>query len=289
MDAVVRKARLASVLPLAALAALVAGATLAQGSTSAARDWNLSGTWTSPLPKERSGTSLTLTQSGSTITWRGGPNDRAWIQTFSGRLSGDSITGTFQQDAPGVSPPRYHGTMTIHVRDKCHFEFTSIVQAGMPTVKGVVFTKAGCTTAATVAYTWSAHFQRADRDLVTLVRGAGRFQATAGTIGGGSVGQLTIRFSNRKRPADNAVWTIKLSGPGRYRPPKGSDSGYSEFRASVSATPRSSCPKWPVGRLGLDIGSAIVLHELCGQTRRISISLIGAGQFLNHVTVKAVT
>jgi hypothetical protein len=76
--------------------------------------------------------------------------------------------------------------------------------------------------------------------------------------------------------------------PVMLSPLKGSDSAYSEFRASVSANPRSSCPKWPVGRLGLDNGSAIVIHELCGQTRRISISLFGAGQFLNHVTVKAV-
>jgi hypothetical protein len=274
--------------PLAVLATLVAGATFAPGATSAAQDWNLSGTWTSPLPTEHSGTSLTLTQSGSTITWQGGPNDRAWIQEFNGTLSGDSITGTFQQDAPGVSPKRYHGTMTIHVRDKCHFEFTSIVQAGMPTVTGVEFTKAGCTTVETVAYTWSAHFQRADGDLVTLVKGAGRFQETAGTIGPGSVGRLTIRFTNRKRPADNAVWTIKLTGRGRHRAAEGRDRGYTEFRASVSANPRSSCPKWRVGRLGLDHGSAIVLHTLCGPTRRISMSLFGAGRFLNHVTVEAV-
>jgi hypothetical protein len=127
--------------------------------------------------------------------------------------------------------------MTIHVRDNCHFEFTSIVQAGMPTVKGVVFTKAGCTTAATVAYTWSAHFQRTDRDLVTLVSGAGRFQATAGTIGSPSpaarspCGAIPTRSAQLDRP-DGVV--------GRSLPIAEADRESTDASASVSEVPECS-------------------------------------------------
>jgi hypothetical protein len=115
----------------------VAGAGWAAGPT-----YDLNGAWT-----DKAGTtSLTLQQSGNTLTWQGGPNNRAWIQSFRGTLGGSTFSGTFVQDAPGVSPQRYHGTMTARVIDSCHFVFTSIVQAGMPTVSGIEFVKNPCTT-----------------------------------------------------------------------------------------------------------------------------------------------
>lgn len=119
------------------LVGAVAGAGWASGPT-----YDLSGAWT-----DKGGTtSLTLQQAGNTLTWHGGPNNRAWIQSFRGTLGGSAFSGVFVQDAPGVTPQRYHGTMTARVVDSCHFVFTSIVQAGMPTVSGVEFVKRPCTT-----------------------------------------------------------------------------------------------------------------------------------------------
>lgn len=119
------------------LMGVVAGVGWAAGPT-----YDLTGAWT-----DKAGTtSLRLQQSGNTLTWQGGPNNRAWIQSFRGTLGGSSFSGGFVQDAPGVSPQRYHGTMTARVTDSCHFVFTSIVQAGMPTVSGIEFVKSPCTT-----------------------------------------------------------------------------------------------------------------------------------------------
>jgi len=103
---------------------------------------NLTGHWTTE------GTSLTLKQSGRVITWTGGPDNRAWIQTFKGTISEDRygpiFSGTFQQDEPGRLPPRYSGTMKARIRDSCNFEFLSIVQAGQPTLSDIHFSKAPC-------------------------------------------------------------------------------------------------------------------------------------------------
>lgn len=105
--------------------------------------YNLTGHWTTP------GTSLTLEQSGRVITWTGGPDNRAWIQTFKGTISDDpdygpTFSGTFQQDEPGRLPPRYRGTMKAQIRDSCSFEFLSIVQAGQPTLSNIDFRKVPC-------------------------------------------------------------------------------------------------------------------------------------------------
>jgi hypothetical protein len=106
--------------------------------------YNLGGVWSSPLPVERGGTSLTLKQSGNAMSWKGGPHDRAWIQEFTGTLTGSGFSGEFVQDAPGVNPKRYHGAMTARIIDDCHFVFTSVVQPGMPPERGAVFTKLPC-------------------------------------------------------------------------------------------------------------------------------------------------
>lgn len=119
------------------LTGVVAGVSWAAGPT-----YDLTGAWT-----DKAGTtSLRLQQSANTLTWQGGPNNRAWIQSFRGTLGGSSFSGVFVQDAPGVSPQRYHGTMTARIVDSCHFVFTAIVQAGMPTVSGIEFVKSPCTT-----------------------------------------------------------------------------------------------------------------------------------------------
>lgn len=113
--------------------------------------YNLTGAWSTP------GTHLVLAQSGNTISWTGGPDNRAWIQTFKGTLASDPklgtiFTGTFQQDEPGRSPPRYHGTMKAQVEDSCHFRFITIEQAGMPTIGNILFTKSPCPASAPVVW-----------------------------------------------------------------------------------------------------------------------------------------
>jgi hypothetical protein len=132
-----------------ALVVLLIGIVCGTGWAGRTVTYDLTGAWTD---KART-TSLTLKQSGTTLTWRGGPNNRAWIQNFTGTLSGSGFSGTFRQDAPGVSPQRYHGTMTAVVIDSCHFRFTSIVQAGWPTLKDIEFEKLPCTSAV-AAPTW---------------------------------------------------------------------------------------------------------------------------------------
>jgi len=130
---------------LAAFACLLA--TVGTGSA-ASRFANLTGTWTNPIGV---GTTIAITQSGSTIKWTGGPDNHAWIQTFEGTLVGASFSGEFFQDAPGVTPPRYHGTIDATVLDSCHIKLLRVVQAGQATVSNVTFTKQGCTTSAPAA------------------------------------------------------------------------------------------------------------------------------------------
>lgn len=105
---------------------------------------DLTGTWTNSAGV---GTTLVLTQQHSTLTWVGGPNNKAWVQYFNGSVSGSAFSGTFVQDAPGVIPQRFHGKMEAQVNDACHFTFTKIAQQGQKIVKNVVFTKATCPTA----------------------------------------------------------------------------------------------------------------------------------------------
>jgi hypothetical protein len=149
------------------LVVVVCGAGRASNTVS----YDLTGVWT-----DKAGTtSLTLKQSGTTLTWRGGPHNRAWIQNFTGTLSGSRFSGTFRQDAPGVSPQRYHGTMEAVVIDNCHFRFTAIRQAGWPTLTNIGFRKSPCTSA--IAPVWP----RLPDALVPLI-------AVSNGCGGGAAG-----------------------------------------------------------------------------------------------------
>ena len=130
-----------------AVAALLVVASLVVSLTGAVASsttyYNLAGRWATP------GTSLTLGQRDRTIWWTGGPDNRAWIQTFTGKIGfdptyGPSFSGDFRQDEPGRLPPRYHGTMEAKIDDSCHFTFLSIEQAGQPTLSHITFTKTPC-------------------------------------------------------------------------------------------------------------------------------------------------
>ena len=105
---------------------------------------DLSGTWTNSAGV---GTTLVLTQQRATLTWVGGPNNKAWVQYFNGTVSGSAFSGAFVQDAPGVIPQRFHGKMEARINDACHFTFTKVAQQGQKIVSNLVFTKATCPSA----------------------------------------------------------------------------------------------------------------------------------------------
>jgi hypothetical protein len=132
---------------LAALAATAGAALVAvPGALPApAATYDLSGTWKSDEPRARGGTTLRITQEGTRVTWTGGPHDGAWVQEFSGALMGADVSGVFKQDAPGIQPPRYSGTITFGVQDSCHFRTKSVRQPGQPDAGGALFTKTPCT------------------------------------------------------------------------------------------------------------------------------------------------
>src|SRR6266540_2390494 len=139
---------------------------------------NLTGDWSSPLPSELGGTSLALTQSGSTITWQGGPNDRSWVQKFTGELSGDTISGSFEQDVPGRTPARYHGTITARVIDSCHFKTILVRQPGVPDTGGAMFTKSPCAKTA-ISGSWQVRAHQTLKGTAVGMVGAGQFVGDA--------------------------------------------------------------------------------------------------------------
>ena len=219
---------------VAALIALVAGATFAQGGASAARGWDLSGKWTSPLPKEHSGTSLTLTQSDSTITWRG---DR--MITHGSKTSAAASVATTSPAPFGKTRPESARSATT-----APWRSTSATSATSSSPRscrpdadsdGRRVHEGGCTTAATVAYKWSAHFsaRTATSSRSSRVQAASR-RPRAQSAAEASVDSRSPSAIRSDRP-DNAVWTIELNGPGRYRASTASDSERlrAKFRASV--------------------------------------------------------
>ena len=133
-------------MPLLLLAVVLVG--VVRASPAGPPGFDLSGTWTSPEPSERGGTSILVRQTVRILEWKGGPRDHAWIQTFKGRLAvtGPRFSGSFRQDAPNVTKPRYGGTITGTVLDSCHLRLLAVVQQGQPTVIAD-FDKSPCTVA----------------------------------------------------------------------------------------------------------------------------------------------
>jgi hypothetical protein len=204
-------------LTLAALVVAPIGSTATHRTGAAAPAYNLTGVWTSPSPGDRGGTRIKLRQRGITLFWTGGPNDRAWIQTFEGKLHGATFSGEFKQDAPDISPPRYRGTMTAAVLDSCRFRFTSIVQEGMPTLSGIVFTKEHCTLGH-----YRFGFRIANRATTLSAGSSGSFTTGGQPDRYGSVDVTAVKARNLSLTWTSAKGTDGLTfgftGTGRYDP-----------------------------------------------------------------------
>lgn len=119
-----------------AIAFLAAGVSAAAQTT-----WNLTGTW-----HGSAGNVMKLQQSGTSVTWFAESADRkAWAHDFTGTISGNTISGTFQ-DRPGYEIHN-HGVITARVTDDCHFVITGVgVNGAAPTGGGEQFTKTPCST-----------------------------------------------------------------------------------------------------------------------------------------------
>ena len=121
---------------------IVAGAatflfTLA-GAAHADLTWHLTGKW-----QAASGNTLALTQTDSTVEWVGRSATNAWVHDFIGEISGNTITGEFQ-DRPGYSVHN-HGSLTVRIVDDCHIVGTQItINDGPVENRGEQFVKTPC-------------------------------------------------------------------------------------------------------------------------------------------------
>lgn len=111
----------------------------AGGSAAAPTTWNLTGAW-----RGSGGTVMELRQSGTTVTWFARAADmKAWAHDFTGAISGNSISGAFQ-DRPGYQVHN-RGLITARIIDNCHFVITGVgVNGASPTGGGERFTKTPC-------------------------------------------------------------------------------------------------------------------------------------------------
>jgi hypothetical protein len=111
----------------------------AGGSATAQATWNLTGAW-----RGSAGTLMQLRQSGTTVTWFARAADtKAWAHDFTGAISGNSISGAFQDRAGYQVHNR--GLITARIIDNCHFVITGVgVNGASPTGGGERFTKTPC-------------------------------------------------------------------------------------------------------------------------------------------------
>jgi len=119
---------------------VLAVAVLAVGGSAAAQTtWNLTGDW-----RGSAGNLMQLRQSGTTGTWFARAADmKTWAHDFTGEISGNSISGTFQ-DRPGYQLHN-RGVITARIIDDCHFVITGVgVNGAAPTGGGERFTKTPC-------------------------------------------------------------------------------------------------------------------------------------------------
>jgi hypothetical protein len=124
---------------------VVLAVALASGASAGAQTTSdLTGNW-----EGSAGNELQLRQSGTTVTWFARAGDGSWAHDFTGTISGESISGTFQ-DRPGY---RIHnrGRITARIIDECRFLITGVgLNDSTPTGGGERFGKPVCTTSRVV-------------------------------------------------------------------------------------------------------------------------------------------
>jgi hypothetical protein len=201
------------------LVLLGAGALVGPGASLA---YNLTGRWYSPLPPERNGTTVELTQSGNTIRWSGGPNDRAWLQEFNGSLNGNVFSGEFSQHAPGEAQI-YRGSLSAQVINECEFRTLHVVQPGQADAGGATFTKTPCPPPPAGHYNFG--FRLATRSLDLSAGDHGSFTTTGqpDTSGTVAISSLSAKpFKVTWRSHRKHWWvTFAFTGRGTYRPAGG--------------------------------------------------------------------
>jgi hypothetical protein len=140
----------------------------AGGSAAAQTTWNLTGTW-----RGSAGNLMQLRQSGTTVTWFGRAADiKAWAHDFTGEISRNSISGTFQ-DRPGYQVHN-RGVITARIIDDCHLVITGVgVNGASPTGGGERFTKTPCS----APQDWPA-LPDALLPIATVSNGCGRGEAS---------------------------------------------------------------------------------------------------------------
>jgi hypothetical protein len=263
-----RNLRRTGLLVFAALSLLVGGAADAASSRAS---WDLTGSW-----QGSQGDLMTLQQSGTTVRWAARSSDgKTWYHDFSGRIQGNTISGTFQ-DRPGYLVHQT-GTVRMQIVNDCHFEFAS---SSVPFVSES-WTKTGCPQAA--FYSWSARGKTklASGEVVAIV-GGGRFGVDARSRIAGETwasGSLVVAVSNKAHPNRNDVWHLSVHGPGNYVESLGVTM-VAEIMNTANTSLRHFCLRDPFGTLTIRLTSptgktSIALASVCGRNTAIVGAIVG--------------
>ncbi|HXH96381.1 MAG TPA: phospholipase A2 [Gaiellaceae bacterium] len=125
------------------LVAIVLVGAAAAAASAAQPSWSLTGAW-----RGSAGNTMQLEQHGTGIAWVATAADgTSWVHDFTGSISGDTITGRFQ-DRPGHALHN-SGSISAHVLNACTFVITRVAfDGGSTSSGGERFTRTPCTSAA---------------------------------------------------------------------------------------------------------------------------------------------
>jgi hypothetical protein len=230
--------------------------------------YNLTGRWHSPLPAEGGGTTLELMQTGNTVTWQGGPDDRAWLQEFTGSLSGGVFSGEFSQHAPGQSQ-LYRGSLSAQVIGECEFKTLHALQVGQPDAGGATFTKTPCPPPSQARYNFG--FRLASRAVGLSTGSHGSFTTNGQPDSSGKLAvsavsasgfTLAWRFHGKR-------WSMAFvfTGGGTYRL-AGNDL---DLDLAVKRSNLSECRSGSSQASGIELQPHVVYLSICGKETSFAI------------------
>jgi len=173
-----------------------------------------------------SGNTIEVTQKGAVIDWVGRAGNGDWVHDFHGTLTGDEISGDFQ-DREGY-PVHNKGKITAKVLDNCRIKSTSVQINGGPVESvGEIFRRDGPCVAheppgvrVSTPKRFHARGVEHDHGDTTTIALSGRFKAdpdgdirdeahASGTM------TLDIRWA-RPGPTGSDRWRVSLHGPGNF-------------------------------------------------------------------------